>query len=311
MRMVRGSTLRGYSGFSKLVDMGDYIIVRPFINITKNQIYEYNKKYKIESIVDTSNAMDIYTRNRFRKNVLPFLKKEEPLVHDKFYKFSKTLLEYNEYIDKEVRKKLKRVYSQNVLNIEEYKKEDSVIKMKIVYYILEQIYQDDLMLITDQHARLVYDLIHSKRANVTIHLPNNVKAIKSYDTFVVIQDKEVNNHYEIELINYMNLPNGYNIEVITDSKLDNNNYCRLDETEITMPLHVRTRHNGDKMHVKGLLGRKKINDIFIDEKIPVKERELWPIVVDSKGVIVWLPGLKKSKFDKSKDEKYDIILKYY
>ncbi len=311
MRMVRGSTLRGYSGFSKIVDMGDYTIVRPFINITKNQIYEYNKKYKIESIVDTSNVMDIYTRNRFRKNVLPFLKKEEPMVHDKFYKFSKILLEYNDYIDKEVRKKLKKVYSQNVLNIEEYKKEESVIKMKIVYYILEQIYQDDLMLITDQHARLVYDLIHSKRANVTIHLPNNVKAIKSYDTFVVIQDKEVNNHYEIELINYMNLPNGYNIEVITDSKLDNNNYCRLDETEITMPLHVRTRHNGDKMHVKGLLGRKKINDIFIDEKIPVKERELWPIVVDSKGVIVWLPGLKKSKFDKSKDEKYDIILKYY
>ncbi len=311
MRMVRGSTLRGYSGFSKVIEMGDYTIIRPFINITKDQIYEYNKKNKIDYVTDSSNVMDVYTRNRFRKNVLPFLKKEDSNVHEKFYKFSKTLLEYNNYIDKEVKKKLKKVYSQNVLNIGEYKKEEKSIKMKIVYYILEQIYQDDLMLITDQHANLVYNLIHSRRANVKIHLPNNVKAIKAYDTFVIIQDEEIKNEYEIELINYINLPNGHNLEVIKEAKGDNNNYCRLDFSEITMPLHVRTRHDGDKMQVKGLVGRKKINNIFIDEKIPMKERDLWPIVVDSRGIIVWLPGLKKSKFDKSKEEKCDIILKYY
>lgn len=311
MRMVRGSTLRGYSGFSKVIEMGDYTIIRPFINITKDQIYEYNKKNKIDYVTDSSNVMDVYTRNRFRKNVLPFLKKEDSNVHEKFYKFSKTLLEYNNYIDKEVKKKLKKVYSQNVLNIGEYKKEEKIIKMKIVYYILEQIYQDDLMLITDQHANLVYNLIHSRRANVKIHLPNNVKAIKAYDTFVIIQDEEIKNEYEIELINYINLPNGHNLEVIKEAKGDNNNYCRLDFSEITMPLHVRTRHDGDKMQVKGLVGRKKINNIFIDEKIPMKERDLWPIVVDSRGIIVWLPGLKKSKFDKSKEEKCDIILKYY
>ena len=43
----------------------------------------------------------------------------------------------------------------------------------------------------------------------------------------------------------------------------------------------------------------------------MEDRNLWPIVVDSDGVIVWVPGLKKSKFDKQKDENYDIILKYY
>ena len=52
----------------------------------------------------------------------------------------------------------------------------------------------------------------------------------------------------------------------------------------------------------------KINDIFIDEKITVNERKEWPIVVDSANTIVWLPGLKKSKFDKENNEKYDIIL---
>ncbi|MDD4282222.1 MAG: tRNA lysidine(34) synthetase TilS [Bacilli bacterium] len=311
MRIVRGSTLRGYSGFSKVVNMGEYVIIRPLINVTKDEIYEYNKHNKVDYRIDASNAKDVYTRNRFRKYIVPEFKKEDDKVHEKFYKFSRTLLDYNDYIDKEVQKKMKKIFPQNVLNIEEFNKEEYVIKMKIIYYILEQIYQDDLMLITDQHAKLVYNLIQSNRANVKIYLPNNVRAIKSYNTFVVVQDEILNSEYEIELINYMNLPNGHNIEVVKSATLDNNFYCRLDSSEITLPLHVRSRQNGDKMYVKGLLGRKKINDIFTDEKISTSERNLWPVVVDSTGVIVWLPGLKKSKFDKLKNEKCDIILKYY
>ena len=91
---------------------------------------------------------------------------------------------------------------------------------------------------------------------------------------------------------------------------DETNVCRLN-SEIKLPLHVRNRKFGDKMTVKGMLGSKKLSDIFIDNKISSEERELWPVVVDSNDVIVWLPGLKKSKFDKTKKEKYDIILKYY
>ena len=36
----------------------------------------------------------------------------------------------------------------------------------------------------------------------------------------------------------------------------------------------------------------------------------WPIVLDSKNRVVWIPGVKKSKFDKKKSESYDIILRY-
>ena len=46
------------------------------------------------------------------------------------------------------------------------------------------------------------------------------------------------------------------------------------------------------------------------KKVKVSDRDLWPVVVDAKGVIVWLPGLKKSKYDKKKSENYDIILRY-
>ena len=99
--------------------------------------------------------------------------------------------------------------------------------------------------------------------------------------------------------------------MIKSSKLDDNNICRLNSKLIKLPLYVRNRRDGDKMTVKGMLGRKKISDIFIDCKIPTKDRELWPVVCDSDDNIIWLPGLKKSKFCKEKEEKCDIILKYY
>ena len=91
-----------------------------------------------------------------------------------------------------------------------------------------------------------------------------------------------------------------------------NNYCiRLSSKEIKLPLYVRTRRIGDKMIVKGMEGRKKVNNIFIEDKIPISDRDLWPIVCDANENIVWIPGLKKSKFDKAKNEEYDIILRYY
>ena len=311
MRIVRGSTLRGYSGFSYKVEMGNYTILRPFIGVTKEEIIEYDKKNKIPFVKDASNDKDVYTRNRFRKYVVPALKKEDPNVHHKFLKFSRTLLEYNNYIDRQVENLIPRIYMQNELNLDEFLKLDHVIAMKVIYYILEHVYHDDLMLITDHHAELILQLILSKKANAYIYLPNHLKAVKTYDKLTFVCDEEPNGSYEIELIQYLNLPNGKNIEVISSSSKDNNFICRLSSDDVVFPLHVRNRANGDKMSVKGMLGRKKINDIFIDEKIPMNERELWPIVVDSKGTIVWLPGLKKSKFDKTKDEKYDIILKYY
>lgn len=311
MRIVRGSTLKGYSGFSKIVEYPTYSIVRPLIHLTKDQIENYAKTHKIPYVIDSSNNKDKYTRNRFRKYILPRLKEEDGMVHGKFYKFSKNLLECNEYIEKQVKDIISQIYPQKILNISEFLKQDEFIQKKILYYLLENYYQDDLMLLTDRHVELLKQLIISKKANALVHLPNNIEAIKSYDTLQLVEIKEQPKDYEIELNDYVNLPNGKNIEKVEKSQKDGNDICRLNSREIVLPLYVRNKKDGDKMTVKGMLGNKKISDIFIDCKVKTEERLTWPIVVDANNQIVWLPGLKKSKFCKEKDGKYDIILKYY
>lgn len=311
MRISRGSSLKGYSGFQKEVKIDNYKIIRPLISKTKQEILAYNKDNKIKYVTDLSNEKDTYTRNRYRKYILPFLKKEDPKIHEKFEKFSNVLLEYNSYIEKEAIKQMKEVYVQKTLNIKKYLKLEDIIKKKIINIILENIYHDDLMLITDIHADLIQKLIISDKANQTIHLPNDFLVVKSYDSVVFKKEMVLKGNYEIDLSKYVNLPNGKNLEIVETSNLTNNFICRLNSKEIKLPLHVRNRRDGDKIRLKGMLGSKKIKDIFIDEKIPMEERNNWPIVLDSENVIVWIPGLKKSTYDKEKTELYDIIIKYY
>jgi tRNA(Ile)-lysidine synthase len=84
----------------------------------------------------------------------------------------------------------------------------------------------------------------------------------------------------------------------------------LNSKELTLPLYVRTRKEGDKMFVKNMESAKKVKDIFINSKLSKEARDTQPIVTDKEGKIIWLPGIKKSKFDKAKNENYDIILWY-
>lgn len=310
MRIVRGSNLSGYSGFKTVVDMDGYYIVRPLVYYTKAELEEYDKENNVKYYIDSSNEKDKYTRNRYRKYVLPFLKEEEKDVHMKFYKFSNTLLEAGKFIDKARDRALSRVVEDNKILIDKFILEDPYIQKEILYYLLSEFYQDDLILLGDKHINLILSLINSGRANSFINLPNDVIARKNYNYFEIIREVDNISNYEIEFDKLAILPNNHKIEAI-DSTLDNsNNICRLNSCEITLPLIVRTRRIGDKISVKGLNGSKKVKDIFIDKKISLASRDTWPIVVDSTGKVVWIPGIKKSIFDKKKTDSYDIILKY-
>lgn len=311
MRIVRGSSLKGYSGFSRIVEKEGYKILRPLITVTKEQIENFDKQNGIEYVIDKTNFDDTHTRNRYRKYVLPFLKSENPNVHLKFLKFSEILLENNAYIDKEMNNLKNKVLKEGILNVEKFKELDKVIQTKIIYSILETIYGDDLLIISDIHVMLILNLINSNKPNMIVHLPNNVICAKMYNEVTFDFNEPENEVYEIEINNIVNLPNGKNIEVIKDTEWTNNFATRLSSKEVTLPLHVRTRRNGDKINIKKMKGTKKLNDIFIDEKIPLKDRKIWPVVLDANENIVWIPGLRKSKFDKDKNQEYDIVLRYY
>ena len=58
MRLTRGSTLRGYSGFSSIIDKGNYQIIRPLIFVTKKDLENFDKENNIPYRIDKSNFKD-------------------------------------------------------------------------------------------------------------------------------------------------------------------------------------------------------------------------------------------------------------
>ncbi len=311
MRLVRGSTLKGYGGFSQMVTKNGYQIIRPLISTTKEELLAYDQKYHIPYAIDASNQKSVYTRNRYRKEVLPFLKEEDPKVHEKFFKFSKLIQEADDFINHQVTKVYQQVYQNGMLALDSFLLFDSFLQKQVLYQILGEVYQDDLILVNDKHIDFLMKLIHSNKKNSYIYLPNHLKVIKSYHTLGFLQEGEKDSSYFIELNDYILLPNGKHLKMVDSCSENGNDICRLDSTSISLPLYVRTRKLGDKISLKGTNGHQKIKDIFMNRKIPMRDRELWPVLVDSKDEILWVPGLKKSKFMKQKNENCDIIIKYY
>jgi tRNA(Ile)-lysidine synthase len=63
----------------------------------------------------------------------------------------------------------------------------------------------------------------------------------------------------------------------------------LDDGAIRFMLWVRSRQPGDRLRPLGLGGTKKVQDILVDAKVPVEERDGVPVVYDEQG-IVWVVG---------------------
>ncbi len=309
MRLTRGSSLKGYSGFKKELAYESYTIIRPLITETKEDIIAYMQKNGLKYYIDESNFSLQYTRNRYRAKVLPFLKKEDPLVHHKYLKFSEELTNVNNFLERYIKDLLENISDKKGIKINELKKLDKFLLKKVVEYTLSNIYIDDLFLINDKHTNLIIGMIRNNKTNSSITLPNNYQAIKSYNYYKIVKiNKEES--YEYTLKDKVTLPNKMVIKRVKKSSDKSNYTIRLDSTKISLPLKVRTREFGDKIEIKNLGGHKKVKDILIDEKIPVEKRNNIPVVTDSKNTILWLPGLKKSKFDMETDQIYDIILLY-
>ena len=309
MRIIRGSSLKGYAAFSEITEKKDYKIYRPLITKTKEELLNYAKENNIPYAIDKSNDSDEYTRNRIRKYILPKLKTENKDVHLKFLEFSQNILETENYFKEVLKKIMPNIYKNNKLNIDLFLKEEPLIQTKIVQNILKNVYQNKIDLINTKHVNIIMHALKNKKPNIQLNLPNNKSFIKAYN-YAWIEDYKNIEKYNLILKSKLELPNNHIIEIISNTSDHSNYITKLNTKDFKLPLHVRTKKNGDKIILKGSNQTKKIKDIFINEKIPIKDRKLWPILTDDNDQVIWLPGLKKTKFDREKDQNYDIIIRY-
>ena len=308
MKLTRGTSFFSYKGFDIISSKNNYKIVRPLIFLTKQEIKNYMDKNNLKYYIDNSNFSDHYTRNRYRKYVLPFLKSENIDVHKKYLEFSFELAECQDYVIDIVNKLMQKYFVDNILFIDKLQHEKDFIIKQCLHQILKNVYTNNSYL-SKKYVNEILAMIKSSKPNLTLNLSQGLVASKEYNKIKFIKNMKNSSYYHV-LKDEVTLHSLGKIEIVSNATLKDNNYIYLNSHEIELPLIIRSRKSGDKMLVKNLNGHKKIKDIFIDEKIPQSKRKIYPIVTDSGNNILWLPGLKKSKFDHANDRNYDIILKY-
>ena len=303
MRIVRGSNLSGYIGIKKINENKEYTILRPFLTTTKENIISYNKNTKIEYAIDKSNESLKHTRNRFRKRMLPFLKEENKNVHLKFLKFSEELNSYQQFVEEYIKEK--KIIDDDQIVINNILNESDFIKRKSIELIIKEIQKKEFFEISDNQVKEILKIIN--KSNKSIDLKNGFKCINEYGLIKIL--KEESKVIDTQILNKDLSVDNFNFYFLNESSSNDNWTIRLSTKEIKFPLYIRRRENNDKLIVKNLNGSKKVNEIFNENKIPKNKRDSYPVIIDSDNNIIWIPGLKKSKFCKDKTEKYDIIIR--
>ena len=309
MKIIRGSNLEGYAGIKLYSYLDNYTIIRPLISLTKQEIITYNKENNLKYYLDKTNEDTTYTRNRIRKKITPLLKEEDSNIHLKFLKYSNTLEEYYNYIEYLTKEKMKKIIKNNIINNDLLKKEHPFMKKNIVFYLLSEIYNNKSNIIKDKHIEGIIKLSNSNKPNQFINLPNKYIAKKEYNKIIIEKkdNKNIQKDYKIELKDMVEI-NGFTIKKVNKIDTDGNNVCRLNSNNITLPLYIRNKKDGDYIEIKNLGNKKKLKEIFIENKIPKDKRNTYPILVDNNDNILWIPNIKKSKYNVKKDELCDIIL---
>lgn len=285
-------------------------IIRPLLHVTKDEIEAYLKREGISYRIDPTNLESDYTRNEFRHQIIPILKKHNPNLHTTVQNLSKSLQNDEHFLQIEAKKMLEAVVSFDEkarsarFSMELFKSYPIPLQRRVFHLILNYLYNNQEIYVTYVHEADFFALFEEEKSNVSIDLPGQLQMLKVYDAIMFrfqadeAITREENTSLELVIPGEITLEDGSKLISSWESQLageEIDTYC-IPVDKVKLPLYVRTPRDGERMTWRGLNGTKKLSRIFIDEKIPKYQRKHWPVVVDSLNRVVWLVGLKKSVY---------------
>lgn len=296
MRIMRGTGLKGLKGIDYI---RDNCIIRPILDVERNEIEEYCEAYNLNPRIDKTNLENIYTRNKIRLDLLPYMKDNfNSNVIESIVRMSNSLKSDNDYIEKEAEAKFREVSNIKEKGFVEINLDDFVclhdaIKVRVLRNSIKHIL-GDTNFVDQRHIEDIMSLEDNSKVNKMLTLPRNIFVYRKKDSLILTNEEIVNEEIEF----YYNVPsNGFikikelkqiietqvmSIDRYKSMKLDNSSKG-FDFNKVKGGIVIRSRRQGDK--IKLAMGSKKVKDLFIDLKIPREERCKIPIITDSEGII--------------------------
>lgn len=142
MNLLRGSGVTGLQGIQPIKDNK---IIRPIIEIERQEIEKYCEENKLEPKIDISNFDNTYTRNKIRNVVIPYIKKEfNPNFIETITRLSEVITEENKFLKNITEQRYSEIlieekHNQITLDLKKFNREENVIKNRLILYTVSQL----------------------------------------------------------------------------------------------------------------------------------------------------------------------------
>ncbi|NPV75875.1 MAG: tRNA lysidine(34) synthetase TilS [Anaerolineae bacterium] len=315
MHILRGSGLAGLRGMGFRAVQHEWDaqipIVRPFLEVWRQEILEYCKERKLEPIFDQSNLDEVYFRNRIRLQLIPYLEQYNPKVKQALRRMSRILEADTALLEDTVNQAWKEcLIAINSLSVIL----DNVRVKKLPLSLQRMVLRKAMAFLLQGEEDIEYEAIErgrkfisspSRRGRIelsggmSLYLTGEWLAVARReedlprDNWPQFQGREpiaLDAPFRVTLNHSWVLEGEMLSSHSALAQINDPRKAWLDADCLQFPLLLRTMRPGERFQPLGMEGKRvKLSDFWVNLKMPRFVRKNWPLVV-SNDQIVWIPG---------------------
>lgn len=308
MHFLRGAALAGLRGMRHRSRRGGLWILRPLLDVTRQEVLAYLRAAGLEPRFDRTNLELSYFRNRLRHELLPRLKSYNPRFPEALLRAARSLQEDHRFLQGQVKRSWLRLV---------HREAGSFVVRREGFLRLPAALQSHLLrrLVFRSGARLrdfgypatrqALQLIAGPPAEMP--LPGRLRLWVGYEEFVVGRVRPEPGWPSLEapvrlpVPGEVSLPGGWVARARWRPAAEASFQRRppvweawLDPDAARGELWLRTYRPGDRFQPLGMEGHKSLREFFVDERIPRSWRRRLPLLVRD-GEILWVAGFRLSQ----------------
>ena len=310
--LARGTGIQGLAGIAPV--RGE--IIRPLLTADREEIEAYLAACGQEFCQDATNAMDCYSRNRIRRQVLPALEQVNSRAAQHICQSAQQLREIHDYLKKQsaAAQELCCVMQPDRMKIEKepFLQLDAVIQKEMVHQLLAMLAGSGRDL-TREHVSQVIGLLERQNGR-RVELPGQMQAVRVYGGVEIYLGKLAGNgtsegeirRQDTGILNKdgcRDMEKLFSFRIREDfsghmSQISKKKYTKcFDYDKIKNGFCVRNRQPGDYLVVDASGSRQKLKKYLVNEKVPVTERNQLLLLADG-AHIMWVVGYRISSYYK-------------
>ncbi len=298
LALLRGTGIQGLGGMRRVRDGA---IWRPFLEVSREAITTYAARHELSFVEDPTNAEDGPLRNRIRHAVMPSLGKLESDAVLKMARSCRVIGEERDAVSTLLDAQLElagECTSQRCdLSVDGLSK--GPLRRLLLHRLLHRMapYPPE-----EKHLRLLDELLDSTKGSASISLPFGLEATREYNRLILTRSTQVEDG--IVPLRWR-IPTEERFQVgawvLTVHFVDRVDDLVLDEKRAWVSVEdsaetwqLRGAEPSERVTPFGMEGSRLVSDILVDAKVPKGRRREVPILVDTRGRVLWIVGIKRT-----------------